>query len=185
MKLCVKYVFIDQSYLLLISDTYPISALYHTSLPEMDNMHASFANDPVEVPIGGAADFKQQFNLLYPTEDETTDETTTIDEDFPNFDSWETSTESPWYADSTTESPDDQTEPEEPPADDSDDGGKTRKESPSEDGDEGSRRKRQTRSTKYLEVRVLADKDMFDYHGINNVIPYTLTLMNVVSLDVL
>ena len=35
---------------------------------------------------------------------------------------------------------------------------------------------------KYIELWVAIDKDMVDYHGPQYVIPYTLTLMNIVSM---
>lgn len=145
----------------------------------MDIMHASYDNEPVEV-VAAFEQQEQQLNLQYVTEhdynettcEEAPEEPIIIDEGF-DFNS---TTPTP---DSTTVS--DQTELEESPSDDSAGDGKTRKES-REDGDEGSRRKRQTqrRPTKYLEVRVAVDLDMVRYHA-GNVIPYTLTLMNIVS----
>ena len=46
-------------------------------------------------------------------------------------------------------------------------------------GEDGGRRRRAT-DTKYLEVRVMADRDMSEYYG-EDVVSYVLTLMNVVS----
>ena len=50
-----------------------------------------------------------------------------------------------------------------------------------DDNHGSSRRKRATGEKKYLEVRVMADYDMLKYYGVDEVIPYTLTLMNIVS----
>ncbi|XP_072015849.1 A disintegrin and metalloproteinase with thrombospondin motifs 10-like isoform X3 [Amphiura filiformis] len=61
-------------------------------------------------------------------------------------------------------------------------GSKGRADSGGSDPDGGSsRKKRQANGQKYLEVRVLADVDMLNYHGQSGVIQYTLTLMNIVA----
>ena len=52
----------------------------------------------------------------------------------------------------------------------------------SNSGEDG-RRRRQATDTKYLEVRVMADRDMSVYYG-EDVVTYVLTLMNVVSKNI-
>ena len=172
------------------------SAMLHETMEHMHDMQAALAPPPQEVIMDSGDDvntispsyYDDEYSHAEGTEsnDYADEESTEATESTDTEDSGDDGNEGP---EATAESPADRDD-EEDNKGRRDEGGRGEgrgRGGRGPNGDKGrdsgsSRRKRQAYEDKYLEVRVLSDVDMFNYHGADGVIPYTLTLMNIVSM---